>query len=133
MQANGTFEVKISTADPSEVGKEAGLGRMTIDKIWSGDIQGTSKGEMLTGITAGTGSMAYVAVEQVRATLAGRVGSFYLLHRATMLQADPASALLEVTVVPSSGTGQLAGLQGTLTLDVSRGDHRYQFAYELPD
>lgn len=132
MQATGTFQVKISSVEPSEPGREAGLGRMTIDKLWSGDIQGSSKGEMLTGMTAATGSMAYAAVELVTATLAGRSGTFYLLHRATMLQADPGSAVLEITVVPQSGTGQLSGLTGDLRLEIASGDHRYQFDYQLP-
>lgn len=132
MHATGTFEVKMGVADPTEIGKEAGIGRMTIDKIWSGDIQGTSKGEMLTGITAATGSMAYTAVEKVTATLAGRSGSFYFIHRATMIKTDPGSAVLEVTVVRNSGTGQLAGLTGSLQIDTSGGGHRYDFTYELP-
>lgn len=132
MHATGTFEVKISNAEPSEIGKEAGLGRMTIDKIWSGDIQGSSKGEMLTGMTSSTGSMSYTAIEQVTATLAGRSGSFYFLHRGTMLKSDPASGMLEVTVVPSSGTGQLSGLTGSLQIDQSSGEHKYDFTYELP-
>lgn len=132
MHATGTFQVKISRAEPSELGREAGLGRMTIDKLWSGDIQGSSKGEMLTSNTAVTGSLAYAALELVTATLAGRSGSFYFLHRATMMQADPGSAVLEVSVVPQSGTGQLAGLTGELRLDMAGGDHHYEFAYELP-
>lgn len=132
MNASGTFEVKLSPAEPSVVGTEAGLGRMTIDKLWSGDIQGSSKGEMLTGITAATGSMAYVAVEQMTVTVAGRSGSFYVLHRGTMLKSDPSAAVLQVTVVPGSGTGQLAGLTGTLTIDSSADGHRYDFHYDLP-
>lgn len=132
MHATGTFQVKISSAEPSEIGREAGLGRMTIDKLWSGDIQGSSKGEMLTGITAATGSMAYAALEHVTATLAGRSGSFYLLHRATMMKSDPSTAVLEVSVVPNSGTGQLERLTGELHIDASGGDHRYDFIYYLP-
>ncbi len=132
MHATGTFEVKMGPADSTEIGKEAGIGRMTIDKVWSGDIQGTSKGEMLTGITAATGSMAYAAVEQVTATIAGRSGSFYFLHRATMMKTDPSTAALDITVVPNSGTGQLAGIAGSLSIDTSGGGHRYVFTYELP-
>lgn len=132
MHAKGTFEVKISNAEPSEIGKEAGIGRMTIDKLWNGDIQGISKGEMLTGVTSSTGSMAYTAVEQVTATLAGRSGTFYFLHRATMMRSDPSTAVLEVSVVPSSGTGQLVGLTGELHIDASGGTHQYEFVYHLP-
>ena len=120
-----------TTLHATEIGKQAGIGRMTMDKIWSGDIQGTSKGEMLTGITASTGSMAYTAVEQMTVTLAGRSGSFYFMHRATMMKGDAGSASMDVTVVPNSGTGQLAGLTGSLKIDAAAG-HRYDFTYELP-
>ena len=132
MHAKGTFQVKISSAEPTELGREAGLGRFTIDKLWAGDLQGSSKGEMLTGNTASTGSMAYVALELVTATLHGNSGTFYLLHRATMMQSDPGTAVLEISVVPNSGTGQLTGLTGELQLDISGGDHRYEFIYNLP-
>ncbi len=132
MHATGTFEVKTLPVEASAIGKDAGVGRMTIDKVWTGDIEGTSKGEMLTGITADTGSMAYTAVEKVTGKLAGKSGSFYFVHRATMMKADPASAVLEITVVPSSGTGELAGLTGSLKIDMSGGGHRYDFSYELP-
>ena len=87
---------------------------------------------MLTGITAGTGSMAYAAVEQVTAAVAGRSGTFYFLHRATMMKGDAGSAVLEVTVVPNSGTGELVGLSGSLQIDTSGGGHSYDFTYQLP-
>ena len=95
-------------------------------------MEGSSKGEMLTGITPGTGSMAYTALEKVTAKIDGKAGTFFLLHRATMLKADASSAVLEVTVVPSSGTGYLTGLTGTLAIDISGGGHRYDLAYQLP-
>ena len=64
---------------------------MTIDKTFSGDIDGTSKGEMLMGATDSTGAMAYVALERVTGTVNGRNGSFLLMHNASMLKSDPAS------------------------------------------
>lgn len=132
MHATGTFDVKIEPADLSEAGKAGDLGRMSIDKTWTGDIQGTSKGEMLTGITQETGSMAYAAVERVTAKVGGRSGTFVFVHRATMLRTDPKSAVLDITVVPDSGTGDLAGLSGSLTIDQTSGVHKYDFTYELP-
>lgn len=132
MHATGTFEVKTLPIEVSAIGKEAGVGRMTIDKVWTGDIVGTSKGEMLTGITGETGSMAYTAVEKVTGKLAGKAGNFYFVHRATMMKSDPASAALACDVVPGSGTGDLVGLTGSLKIDMSGGGHRYDFTYELP-
>jgi hypothetical protein len=132
MHARGTFVVKISPTDVSALGQEAGIGRMTIDKTFSGDIEGTSKGEMLTGGAESTGAMAYVAMERVTGKLNGRSGSFLLMHNASMLKSDPASGLMQVTVVPQSGTGELSGLSGKLTITIEAGKHSFDLEYELP-
>ena len=131
--AKGTFEVKIAPAETSAIGKEAGMGRMTIDKVFSGELEGTSKGEMLTGMTESTGAMAYVAIERVTGKLDGHAGSFILMHNATMNKNDPKSSHLQVVVVPGSGTEGLSGLTGTLAIIIDgAGKHSYDFAYELP-
>jgi hypothetical protein len=131
--ATGSFEVKIVPAESSSIGKEGGVGRMTIDKVISGDMVGTTKGEMLTSITESTGAMAYVAIETVTATLDGRSGTFVFIHNATMNKADSTSSQLHVAVVPGSGTGGLTGISGTFSIHVdSHGKHTYTFDYELP-
>ena len=134
MQAKGTFEVKITPAEGTTLEKEAGIGRMTIDKTWSGDLAGTSKGSMLTSATESTGAMAYVALEKVDATLNGKTGSFYFSHNATMKKGDAASGALNIYVVAASGTGGLAGISGELTINIdAKGGHAYVFNYELPE
>jgi hypothetical protein len=132
MHARGTFVVKVSPAEASSMAEEAGIGRMTIDKTFSGDIDGTSKGEMLTGGADSTGAMAYVALERVTGKLNGRSGSFLLMHNASMLKSDPASGLMQVTVVPQSGTDELSGLSGKLTITIEAGKHSFDLEYELP-
>jgi Protein of unknown function (DUF3224) len=131
MHASGTFVVKISPTEASALAQEAGLGRMTIDKTFSGDIDGTSKGEMLTGGAEATGAMAYVALERVTASLAGRSGSFLLMHNAAMLKTDPGSGAMHVVVVPHSGTEELSGLAGTMTITIADGKHYFDFEYQL--
>lgn len=134
MKAKGTFEVKITPAEGTALEKEAGIGRMTIDKTWSGDLAGTSKGSMLTSATESTGAMAYVALEKVDAKLKGKSGSFYFSHTATMKKGDAASGVLKITVVAGSGTGELAGLSGELSIIIdAKGGHAYEFNYELPE
>jgi hypothetical protein len=131
--ATGTFEVKVTPADVSSIGKEAGVGRMTIDKVWAGDMDGASKGEMLTSFTESTGAMAYVAIERFTGKVAGRSGSFYFMHNATMNRSDPKSGVMQIVVVLGSGTAELSGLTGTLTIIIdSAGKHSYMFDYELP-
>jgi hypothetical protein len=127
--ASGTFDVKL-TPQAAEDG-DAGLGRMAIDKQFHGDLEGTSKGFMLSSAaTVVKGSGGYVAMEHVTATLKGRTGSFVLQHSGTMTRGAPH---LSVTVVPDSGTGQLEGLTGTMTIKIEQGKHSYDFEYTLPE
>jgi Protein of unknown function (DUF3224) len=132
MHATGTFVVKISPAEAPALAKEAGLGCMTIDKTFSGGLEGTSKGEMLTGEAESTGAMAYVALERVTGKLNGRSGSFVLMHNASMLKNDPGSGVMQITVVPHSGTGELATLSGKMTITIENGNHSFDFEYQLP-
>jgi hypothetical protein len=124
--ATGTFEVKLApqaTDAPS-------LGRMSIDKQFHGDLEATSKGEMLAAMTETKGSAGYVAMERVTGSLHGRAGSFVLQHSGTM---NRGAASLSVTVVPDSGTDKLAGLSGKMAIQVEGGKHSYEFEYSLPE
>jgi Protein of unknown function (DUF3224) len=132
MHATGTFIVKISPVEAPALAKEAGLGCMTIDKTFSGALEGTSKGEMLTGGAESTGAMAYVALERVTGKLNGRSGSFVLMHNATMLKSDPGSGVMQITVVPQSGTEELAGVTGKMMITIEGGNHSFDFEYQLP-
>jgi len=124
--ATGTFEVKLSPQATAE--KVEGLGRMSIDKQFHGDLEATSQGEMLTAGTVEKGPAGYVAIEWVSGSLHGRTGRFALQHTATMNRGVPS---LSVTVVPDSGTGQLAGLTGTLKIIIADGKHSYDFEYTI--
>jgi hypothetical protein len=101
---------------------------MSIDKQFHGDLEATSKGEMLTAGTVVKGSAGYVATERVSGTLYGRSGTFILQHGGTMTRGTPQ---LIITVVPDSGTDQLVGLAGTMVINIESGKHSYDFAYTL--
>jgi hypothetical protein len=101
---------------------------MSIDKIFSGELSASSKGEMLNAMTPVKGSAGYVAIEQVSGTLSGRKGSFVLQHFGTM---NRGNARLILEVVPDSGTGELSDLTGTMTINIVSGQHYYEFEYEL--
>jgi hypothetical protein len=104
---------------------------MSIDKVFHGDLQATSTGEMLTAGTDVEGSAGYVAIERVIGTLHGRSGSFALQHSGLMTRGAPQ---LTITVVPDSGAGQLAGLAGTMGITITAdGTHSYDFEYTLAD
>ena len=127
--ASGTFDVKLSPQTAYDSAKGTPLARMSIDKQFHGDLDGTSIGEMLAAGTNVKGSAGYVAVELVRGTLQGRRGSFVLQHSGTMNRGAPE---LSVTVVPDSGTEELTGLAGRMTIKIEGGKHFYEFEYTLP-
>ena len=125
MHAKGPFEVKVAPLD--SYNKE--LGRMSLDKQFHGDLEARSQGEMLSVGTARDNG-GYVAIERVTGTLHGRSGSFALQHNATMTAGVP---YLNIVVVPGSGTGELAGLSGSMQIDIAPGGaHAYRFDYTLP-
>jgi hypothetical protein len=128
--ASGTFEVKLVPQAADDKAEEATLARMTIDKQFHGDLEATSKGQMLSAGTAVKGSAGYVAIEKVSGTLHGRSGSFVLQHSGTMTRGVPQ---LSVTVVPDSGTGQLVGITGQMAIKIADGKHSYEFEYTLPE
>lgn len=127
--AIGPFEVKLNPLATYESSEGSLLGRMSIDKHFHGDLEATSKGEMLSAMTDVKGSAGYVAIERVSGTLDGRSGTFVLQHSATMTRGTPQ---LVITVVPDSGTDQLAGLTGTMAINIADGKHSYDFEYTLP-
>ncbi len=126
--ANGTFDVKMTPQATDDKAEGATIGRYLLDKQFHGGLEGTSKGEMLAVGTAVEGSAGYVAMEQVTGTLNGRKGSFALQHSGTMTRG---AAQLSVTVVPDSGTGELAGLAGKMDIKIADGKHYYDFAFTL--
>ena len=126
-RATGPFDVRMAPlathADPPV------LGRMSLDKQYHGDLQGTSLGEMLSFVSPVVGSAGYVAMERVDGTLHGRAGTFVLQHSGLMDRGKPS---LAIHVVADSGTGQLEGLSGTMTIIITEGKHAYEFHYTLP-
>ncbi len=128
-QAAGPFDVQLAPQAPA-AGESAVPGRMLLDKQFHGDLEATSKGQMLAATTSVQGSAGYVAMEQVTGSLHGRTGTFVLQHSGTMTRGTPS---LTITVVPDSGTGQLEGLAGTMRIDIAPGGkHSYTFEYTLP-
>jgi Protein of unknown function (DUF3224) len=129
MTARGTFVVQIQPQGEPSSSDGVSLGRMSIDKTFAGDLVGTSKGEMLTAMTANKGSAGYVAIERVTGRLDGREGSFVMQHTGTM---DDGAQQLSITIVPDSGTGALAGIRGVFRLRIEGGVHNYDLEYSLP-
>ena len=126
-KASGTFEVKVAPLTLASADETRG--RFSLDKQFQGDLTGSGQGEMLTAVGVVQGSAVYVAIERVVGTLHGRRGAFALHHTGIMQRG---AQQLSITVVPDSGTEQLEGIAGTLTITISDGKHFYELDYTLP-
>jgi hypothetical protein len=129
LDARGPFDVTMTPQGPPDAAPGATLARMSLDKRYHGDLEGTGRGEMLSAVTATAGSAGYVAIERFVGTLHGRPGSFVLQHDGLM---DRGAPLLLIRVVPDSGTGELAGIMGTLDIRIDGTAHFYQASFSLP-
>jgi hypothetical protein len=128
MLATGTFDVKLSPQTLAHGVEGLPIARMSLDKTFSGDLEAVSCGEMISAGTQVKGSAGYVAMEWVCGTLHGRKGNFVLQHSATMNRGAPE---MHIAVIPDSGTGELLGLTGSLTITIAEGKHFYSFDYSI--
>ena len=124
MHAAGTFDVTLVP----QADAENPVGRMSIDKMFHGDIEGTSKGTMLASMGSEPGSGAYVAIEKVTGTLHGKRGTFALHHVGVM---NRNAQSLTVLVIPDSGTDELNGITGSLKIIIDGKKHSYEFDYTI--
>lgn len=127
--ASGSFDITMIPASPPDYAGRTAIGRMQLDKQYSGDLEATGKGQMLTAVTDTQGSAAYVAIERISGTLKGKKGSFVIQHAGTM---SSGAQHLTVTVVADSGTEELVGITGTLALKMVERKHVYELDYMLP-
>lgn len=131
MKISGSFEVALNPLETYAAGNNGvNLGRMSIDKTFSGELSAQSKGEMLTASSPVSGSAGYVAVEQVTGNLSGRNGSFVLQHYGRV---DKDKNYLLLEVVPGSGTGELNGINGRMNIRIENKHHFYDFDYEISE
>jgi hypothetical protein len=128
-RAMGSFEVSLQPLSNADISADVLLGRMLLTKKFSGDLRASARGQMLSAGTATRGSAGYVAIDQVTGELDGRKGSFLLQHSGSMNRGVPT---LSIMVVPDSGTDELAGITGTLSINIIDGKHFYDFIYSIP-
>ena len=127
-RASGAFEVKVTPVAEGDQG--AASARLSLAKTFTGELMGASKGDMWTAETSVKGSAGYVAIERFEGTLLGRRGTFTLIHQGTMDRGT--NPELRIVVVPGSGSGELAGLEGTMAIRIEKGAHFYDFQFTLP-
>ena len=127
--ARGSFDVTMRPDSDEDRAEGTTLGTMVVEKRFHGDLDGTGRGRMLTGMTPVEGSAGYVLIERVRGRLQDRRGSFLLQHSGILDRGTPRQV---IEVVPDSGTDDLTGLSGRLTIQISEGAHAYTLEYTLP-
>ncbi|MFF7210996.1 DUF3224 domain-containing protein [Streptomyces sp. NPDC008238] len=134
MRAAGTFSV--TSFVPTELVPEPAVATGTpvgvamIDKTFEGEVTGRSSTLFTAAYDQASGIGTYVAMESFEGVLNGREGTFNFAHSATTSGSDRAAEFF--VVVPTSGTGELAGITGTGGLAVDEdGTHRIWFDYDL--
>ena len=126
--AAGTFDVTMNPEPPYDTNEGASIGRVSIKKRFQGDLEASSNVEMIGARSEVKGSAGYVAIERVTGALHGRIGTFVLQHSGTMTRGK---GELSVSVVPDSGTGELKGITGKMTIEIVEGKHLYAFDYSF--
>jgi len=127
--ATGSFDVKVKPVTGAEVGVASG--HYTFEKTFAGDLVGTSRADMWSAETGVKGSAGAVAIERVEGTLRGRRGGFTVIHQSTMRR--DGDYRMRIIIVPDSGTGELEGIDGTMTIRIEKGGaHFYDLDYTLP-
>ena len=127
-QAKGTFDIKGTPRSGNDVAESLNARRMMFHKTFHGDLQGTSVVEMLGIMNEELASGAYVALERFTGAVGGRRGSFYLQHSSTMTRGAPSQRIM---VVPDSGAEGLAGITGSMTIEIVDKKHFYVFSYSF--
>lgn len=124
----GSFDVTTESESPFHNQDGVAISRAIVRKTFSGAASGTSEAQMIATRTPDPGSASYIAMEVFTGTMDGKQGSFVMQHNGFMTDGEPR---LSVVIVPGSGTGDLAGISGTLEIDNVDGAHSYTFEYEI--
>jgi hypothetical protein len=133
VRATGTFDVANFTPAPvpsPAIETAVPVGVATMDKQYEGEVVGRSATLFTVAFDHSTGRGTYVAMESFEGALHGQAGAFNFAHSATTSGDDRTSEFF--TIVPGSGTGELAAITGTGGMAVDAdGTHRIWFDYEL--
>ena len=126
---SGSFSITMTPAATPQRSGRTTLGRMLLQKVYTGELAATASGEMLSAVTDTKGAAGYVAIESITGVLQGRQGSFVVQHAGTMADGKQE---LSIVIVPHSGTGQLEGISGMMGIRIEAGQHFYDLDYSLP-
>jgi hypothetical protein len=118
--ATGRIDVKSYEPQPyEEVEEGPKLVEIQVTETFSGDIEGEGVVRFLQAIRE-DGSASFVGIERVSGSVGGRSGTFLLQDAGTL---EGSTVKGEWSVVPGSGTGELAGLRGEGGFEADLGQH----------
>ena len=128
MHAEAPFTNDRYDEEPYGEAEGTELSRVHISRTFNGDLEGSSMAELMIAKSEGGGG--YVGHDVITGTLGGRSGAFVFQHSGLM---GPDGVTNTGTIVPGTGTGELAGIagEGTMLAD-KEGNHTLTLAYELP-
>jgi hypothetical protein len=128
LKASAPFTNDRYDEEPYGEGEDIELSRIYVSRRFSGDLEGASIAELLIAKSEGGGG--YVGHDRITGTLQGKPGGFVFQHSGLM---GPEGVTNTGTIVPGSGTGELAGItgEGTMLAD-EEGNHTLTLEYELP-
>lgn len=126
--ATAEFEVTNWDAKPWDEPTDGPmLARVTMNKTFTGDLEGASAAELVSA--QGEGGEAYSAIDKFEGTINGLPGSFVMHHGGH--RAPDAEAVGFGQIVRGSGTGELAGITGTAEFRHDETGARLTVDYEL--
>jgi Protein of unknown function (DUF3224) len=127
--ADGTFKVEDWQEEEfGGFGEDRKLARASVRQAISGDIDGTGSVEWLMCYRPDR-TADFVGLQHVDGRLEGRAGSFVMRVSGTF---DGEEARGELSVVPGSGTGDLAGINGQGEFRAPKGpEARVSLDYDL--
>jgi hypothetical protein len=124
----GKFDVKATPLELDTTIQKLGGIKMLFEKQFFGLLEAKSNVSMMGVMNKELGSGGYVALEFIEGTVENLSGTFGMQHSSSM---DRGTSLQSISIIPDSGTGELIGISGKMTIDIVEGQHYYNFEYSL--
>jgi hypothetical protein len=128
-EARATY-VNVS-ADEAPIGEQTdgpSVSRGTVQRRFEGDLAGESTADVLIARGA-PDRLGYVATDRFTGRVGDRTGSFLFQHGGTI---DRGQLTPFGYVVPGSGTGELAGIRGTVKIEfIPPSTHALTLVYDF--
>lgn len=125
--ARGEFEITDWQQEPWDETDGFVLGRAKVTKLFHGDAEGSTSIAHLVLATKGETGVAYGGLERFAGNLNGRKGGFALQHDA----GPETEGGMRWSILPGSGSGELAGIHGLGSITHDAGKHSYEITYDL--